>query len=366
MTYTEAIDSLFVMLENACNEIDYMVLVEGANEEGTAESKSKLEKAKELAKRVWSKICEAVIKLCSTIVGFIRKHITDPLMLKTKIKLKTQMPDVSVGFVNLVTKGSTLTSNISAALGGTLRADTIKKSLDLVEQMSQTISVQSGELNFTYGDAIKEIERMEGALAKIQRNNSIATTPDEQVRSDAIKLLNAFQVYISQLRGDLMNACDFSSSSRTAGFKNDKAQKAGARYSEEKASERHSADVASGRMHPKAESVGLTGNAAYTYASLLIEAANALKASGVIYEDANSTIDLTKQKDIEDIPEEAPVVNKEYPENTSGGPGKRDDCLDDIKDLVNGDSKAIDLLTKNDRSKTITESVDDIDLVFDL
>ena len=40
-----------------------------------------------------------VCKLYFNIVDFIRDHITDPRMLKTKIKLKTQMPDVSVGFV---------------------------------------------------------------------------------------------------------------------------------------------------------------------------------------------------------------------------------------------------------------------------
>ena len=59
------------------------------------------------------------------------------------------------------------------------------------------------------------------------------------------------------------------------------------------------------------------------------------------------------QKEIEDIPEEKPVENDEYPEETYGGEGKQEDHLEAIKDLIDGDSKAMELLTKDPDTLTI-------------
>lgn len=73
-------------------------------------------------------------------------------------------------------------------------------------------------------------------------------------------------------------------------------------------------------------------------------------------DDADKYIKMAEglQKEIEDIPEEAPVVDDEYPaEDVTGGEGKPDDYLEDIKDIVDGDSKAMELLTKDPNTLTI-------------
>lgn len=73
-------------------------------------------------------------------------------------------------------------------------------------------------------------------------------------------------------------------------------------------------------------------------------------------DDADKYIKIAEslQKEIEDIPEEAPVVDDEYPaEDVTGGEGKPDDYLEDIKDIVDGDTKAMELLTKDPNTLTI-------------
>lgn len=59
------------------------------------------------------------------------------------------------------------------------------------------------------------------------------------------------------------------------------------------------------------------------------------------------------QKEIDDIPEETPVKQDEYPEEVNGGEGKPEDYLEDIKDLVDGDEEAIKLLTQDPNTLTI-------------
>lgn len=73
-------------------------------------------------------------------------------------------------------------------------------------------------------------------------------------------------------------------------------------------------------------------------------------------DDADKYIKMAEsiQKEIEDIPEETPVADDEYPaEDVTGGEGKPDDYLEDIKDIVDGDSKAMELLTKDPNTLTI-------------
>lgn len=73
-------------------------------------------------------------------------------------------------------------------------------------------------------------------------------------------------------------------------------------------------------------------------------------------DDADKYIKMAEglQKDIEDIPEETPVKDDEYPaEDVTGGEGKPDDYLEDIKDLVDGDARAMELLTKDPNTLTI-------------
>ena len=93
-------------------------------------------------------------------------------------------------------------------------------------------------------------------------------------------------------------------------------------------------------------------------AEAITEAVDALLNCAVMAETAEEADGYIKkaeelQKAIDDIPEETPVENKEYPEDTSGGQGCKDDCLEDIKDLLGGDTKAIDLLTKDPNTLTI-------------
>lgn len=93
-------------------------------------------------------------------------------------------------------------------------------------------------------------------------------------------------------------------------------------------------------------------------AEAISEAVDALLNLAVMAESAEEAECYIKkaeelQKNIDDIPEESPVANREYPEYVSGGCGERDDYLDDIKDLVDGDAKALDLLTKDPNTLTI-------------
>ena len=74
-------------------------------------------------------------------------------------------------------------------------------------------------------------------------------------------------------------------------------------------------------------------------------------------EDAQVYIDKAEecQKAIDEIPEEKPEVDDEYPEDTSGGDEMPAEHLEAIKDLVDDDKKALELLTVDEGSLTIDE-----------
>ena len=71
-------------------------------------------------------------------------------------------------------------------------------------------------------------------------------------------------------------------------------------------------------------------------------------------EDADVYVEKAEelQKAIDDIPEETPIADDEYPEEVVGGPGEAIDQKE-IKDLVGGDTEALKLLNIDKQSITI-------------
>lgn len=90
-------------------------------------------------------------------------------------------------------------------------------------------------------------------------------------------------------------------------------------------------------------------------ARLILEAANLLREDADDYVDGIDGGEVL-YKEIDDIPEETPVSTGEYDEDVNGGEGEKID-FEEIKDLVDGDSEAIAVLTDDEGGKAITESV---------
>lgn len=90
----------------------------------------------------------------------------------------------------------------------------------------------------------------------------------------------------------------------------------------------------------------------------ITEAIDLLLRAAVMCESADEANEYVQkaeelQKAVEDIPEEKPDEAKEYPEDTSGGEGLREDHLEDTKGLVDDDKEAIDIMTVDEDSLTI-------------
>lgn len=84
-------------------------------------------------------------------------------------------------------------------------------------------------------------------------------------------------------------------------------------------------------------------------AQCLIEAANLLREEGTGVE----------QDAIDDIPEEKPEVDDDYDEGVNGADDDNSDPdMEAIKDLLGGDSDALDVLTDDDGSEIIDESAE--------
>ena len=95
-----------------------------------------------------------------------------------------------------------------------------------------------------------------------------------------------------------------------------------------------------------------------TKADSLQEAVNALLTAAVMCESAEEADGYIQkaeelQKAIDEIPEEKPEDARDYPETTSGGDEMKEDHLEAIKDLVDDDKDALDILTVDEDSLTI-------------
>ena len=321
MTYTDAINGLMSICETVCENYEYAVMTEAAESDKT----SYVEKCKKVLKKIWAIVQTALKKIQAAFAKIAAFAKASDMTVDEDCELSEMVINPSKAISVIVNARHALRGK------GINSADKDAKIISDILNLMNKKTVKAGtklannEVYVSIGKALEE-------LAKNGSDGIDNIRPDTPVEELTYK--NELYGTVAKMYTEFL-----SSYNKLVPVK-----------------PKNTVEVTN-------ESVGLNKDAAYTYASLLIEAANVLKSAGIISEDANSTTDLTAQKAIDDIPEETPVENKEYPEDTSGGPGKKEDCLEDTKDLVDGDSKAIDLLTKNDQSKTITES---IDLVFDL
>ena len=335
MTYTEAINELMSLCEAVCTEYEFDIIAEAADGGISDESKEKhankiiaiLKKIWEFVKNICGKIKALVLKIFGAAKG-------DVMTVKADCEVPTIIAHPSKAVPIVMAARHALRGGINS---GSKDPKIISELIILTnkETVKAGTKLATSDVYMKLWNVLEDLEK--NGSDGIDRINP--STPVQE-----LYYKNELYGTISKLYSAYYSGIDKLVSIKTL------EQKPAEQPATKAATQNESVEFRSEEDRVK-------------YVSCMLEAANALRYGKILAEDVNSTTDPAKQKDVDDIPEETPVENKEYPEDTSGGEGKQEDHLEDAKDLVDGDSKAMDLLTKDDNGKTITESMD---LVFDL
>ena len=355
MTYTEACNSLFTMVENAMfeYECECAILEEDANPAAGEKAKAILGKIWAGIKKLGEIILNAIKAACKWVAAKIGDRGGAALVANQDFEITKYTANViAAGNLKEIQKCTNEIANYK--LGEDNNDDITKLFVELddvlKEVKSDMVTIKAGDKlkssdyylkllkkSYAYVNVINEkINGIEKSIASSENNDV-----DIENAKNVMSVLNIYKSFTDMLNKDIHTI--FVNSGSDARFgKNAKA--------ELKIKGR---DV-------QAESVEGDSISALR-ARCLIEAASILKEAA---DDAYVKVDPAQQKDVENIPEERPVEAPEYPEDTSGGEGIPEDFLEDTKDLVDDDKKAMDLLTDDeDKSLTIEESVN---LLLDL
>ena len=320
MTYSQYFNDLNVMLENAIINYEYMTLTE------STEDKSAMQKLKNAGKFIWAGLIKAA-KLIAKIFEFCKKKIADLIakFRKKDVVLKAGV-DIARG-LNTREKAPLIAIN-RAIVDKSYNANEAIKN---IKNLSSKITLKKGEhVNLEsmqkYNDYCAAMNKK--VLDKLTEYES-SNNSDKELMSNFQAVQKVFSVYATAVQSGvtaILNQCaaDFSA-----------------------------ADAVQNDEFTMGESVDTDAVSNNELAArCLIEAAQLLRESNDLPQD-----------NIDEIPEEKPEVDDEYPEDTSGGDEMPADHMEDTKELIDNDKEAMDILTKDEDSKIITEA---INLVFDI
>lgn len=363
MTYCEAIDNLSALCESIMIDYEYAVITEATDFEGN-DSRSKTENAKENVANLAHKIKMALLKLWEVVKSLINKIkskiqafivakkgseqmiLNDAASANDEIVLSGVILDPKKALKVALQAKYAVTKGYDTAVGDNGILDTID---ELLQDKKVSIKQKFGTAA-QYFELAKVLEQvaMDGSKAAMTINTTL--TPEQMHAKQTIhnKVAAMFRAF----------GRDFNKLTLPSEIFNKQPEKAKDARRQQRDQDMHQManDITYGNKKALGESATYA-DLMKLRAELLVEAAEACATV------AHTMTDDTPQKDIEDIPEEKPVVDKEYPEDVSGGEGLREDNLEDTKELIDNDSDAMDIMTKDEDSKTITEA---IDLVFDL
>lgn len=364
MTYIEAIDNLSALCESIVIDYEYAVITEATDFDGN-DTRTKTEKAKQTAEGAIYKFKMALIKLWE-----VAKSLINKLISKIKAIIVAKHGSENMVLNDAACENDTITLSgvildpkkaLKVALQAkyalkkgynvTVGDDAIIKQIDeVLEDKEVSIKTKFGTVA-QYFELAKVLEQvaMDGSRVAAIKVGTQLTPESLQVKQGIDrKIIEMFRVF----------GRDYSkltTKSKIFDITPDKA-KAVKKQQRDRDMQDMTSDIAYGRKKALGESASYA-DLMKLKAELLMEAAEACETA------AHTMVDTVPQKDIEDIPEEKPTVDDEYPEDVSGGEGLREDHLEDTKGLVNDCDNAMDILTKDDDSEAITEA---IDLVFDL
>ena len=333
MTLNQFTDKMFSIMETALYNYEINTLVEAADDPEAAEANKpgKFANAVAVVKAALRKVWDAIVAAFKWVVDKINAAKHAPITLDSDIEvykgalsanttLGMYAKELLNGRIDCVNNGK-LDKELETALEKEIKkaGDTINsKDIMAIAKKYSAMAAQLRSIGF------KGAEEDADAATKAVRKIADVYT---KYASDCRKLCGKI-VDIKQTEDDKL-ANKIADKREKARVKNEKAQ-----------------------LKTANESVDTVALAA----QLLIEAANLLNEDAEDYVDGIEGGEGT-QKDIEDIPEEKPTTDDEYPADAvTGGEGEKID-QEEIKDLVDGDKEAIDILNDDEGSKAITESV---------
>ena len=355
MTYTEACNSLFTMVENAMfeYECECAILEEDANPAAG-------EKAKAILGKIWAgirKLGEIIINAIKAACKWVASKITDrsgaALVANQDFEITKYTSDViAAGGSKEIQKCADEVANYKL---GAIDNDTATATFVALDDMlknakSNMITIKAGDKLKSSDHYIKILKKsyayintVNGKINGIEKAINSAENKEMDIENakNIMEILKLCKGFVDLINKDIHTIFVNAGSDVRFG-KNAKAElKIKGRGVQTESVEGDSISALRARC--------------------LIEAASILKEAA---DDAYVKVDPAQQKAVEAIPEEKPAEAPEYPEETSGGEGIPEDFLEDTKDLVDDDKKAMDLLTDDeDKSLTIEESVN---LLLDL
>ena len=316
MTYAQHISELTSLVESAILNYDYMVLTEAADDE------TAMQKVKAAGNSIWNTIVIAIKKLAAFIMNVYNKTIAFIKKTGGHIELARDA-EVPVVFNKLPKEH--ISAIKSAIVDGSFEAPVAVDNIGKMLKKTETIKAGT-KLNIN--DQGKFIDFCNKVLTDL--NKKIDTLKNDESNSDKMSAANRLLKVINDITTEINKGLTVVTSNQTEPKKR---------------------EVVDGKIKVVEESADDFSNRELA-AHCLIEAAQLLRESSDLPQD-----------DIDEIPEEKPEVAPEYPETTSGGDELPEDHLEDTKELVNDDKEAMDILTKDEDSKIITEA---INLIFDL
>lgn len=350
LTMSQYIDKLEGLMETAIYNYEVEVLSEAAEAAEGAESKEALAaKAKgkmgsvgklisNALRTIWLKVQDFIYAMVEKYDRLIRFRNVDIVVTKEdNIKIHADSTIYNPKFAAI----------LSAMSSRTLTQEDVDKAAQEVDSLNtkdKWIPV-IGEVGKNKLLAMSRVAKRYAVLAKKAANasNSFSTTEMQStVLSGAKNVLTKLADILTKAIGSANNIKEIKTATQDKKIADYTANKMG-----EKAEKRQQRrDKKFQKEYDRAKAKGDTQNESTEMVSdLLRTAAMLLNESGI------------DQDDIEDIPEERPVYDDEYPaDDITGGAGAKLSC-DEIKDLVGDDKEAIAILADDEGSKAITESV---------
>lgn len=323
MTLNQFTDKMFSIMETALYNYEINTLVEAADDPEAAEAnkESKWSKAMAVVKAAMAKVWNAIRVAYRWVIDKLNAIKHGPITLDKDIEIYkgALSPNTTLGMY----AKELLNGRIDCVLNGSL-----DKEIDAALKEKET--KKAGE-TINSKDVLASAKKYEAMAVQLTNIGFKGSKEDMNTATDACKkVASVFNKFASDCRALAVKIVDIQES-KVSGVTKEQV-----------------ADL-NKKMNESADTITLA-------AQLLIEAANLLNEDAEDYVDGIEGGEGT-QKDIDDIPEERPAIDDEYPADAvTGGVGEKID-QEEIKDLVDGDKEAIDILNDDEGSKAITESV---------
>jgi len=337
MTFDQASSKLFAVLEAAIYNYEIEVMVEEAdggsdNAEATTTKESKFANLKQLAGKVFGKIWGWILKAIDGILTFVMKWRGPVTVTKdmTVYPGALSFDGKLMQYANELSNGNF--SNYDDAID-------YFNGIQMDKKLTKGSTIMANPIKSTMQKYKAAITRLEGAMKRFKGS------------SEDMNKINVAIKRAAAILGTYVKQCNEIVNMYNEADKEKLAEQIGKKRENREAKAQKKNDKEFNKYQKEFHESGIDTSALAQ--TLLAEAAR------LISEDAADNTDgIDGGKVLSDnIPEEKPVVDNEYPADAvTGGEGDGSDS-DAIKDLVDGDNEALKILTDDKGSETVTESV---------